>query len=660
MDGVSAIARIKELITRITEADKAYYGEDDPIMTDREYDALVEELEALEKQTGVVFANSPTRRVGGSNSAGLKRVPHSRPMLSARKTKSREDAFAFMDGMDVVLSRKLDGLTLVLRYQDGVFKQALTRGEGGIEGEDVTHSVRFLRGAPGKIPYKGELEVRGEGVVSWSDFELLNRNEDVSHPRNVAAGEVRTLTPDKGRLSHIDFIAFDLIRCEEEPETKEEELDFLSLNGFFVVEHEVVPGSALRADFEKAMDRFAPEGFPYPVDGIILEYNDISYGKSLGETAHHENRMLAFKWEDGTYETVFRGVELGTTRSGLVSLTAIFDPVTIDGAQIKRADLHSLSNFEKYAFGIGDRITVYKANMIFPQIEENLTKSGNYALPRRCPCCGVELETRVSVGGCKNLYCPNEACMARNAQKIARFCDKNAMDIPGLNANVLENMMAFGFIRSYADLYHLEEKREKILTSPGFGFGFYQRIIEAVEQSRRTRLSKFLVAVGVPMMGPANARAIEEYFENSWEAFEQAIRDDFCFFHIAGISQALSRNIHRWYRDEKEAKLWRPVLKEITFGSRRVKSGVPGNPFYRTSVVVTGTVNGMNRKDVTELLSLLGAEVKDSVTTETNYLIVGEAPGVKKLSAALQYGVRVIPEGHFAKMLAASEVGEEE
>ena len=658
--GTNKVLRIKELISAIKAADNAYYGEDSPIMTDKEYDALTEELKALEASTGIVFANSPSKRVGGVNKTEFEKVRHSKPMLSAKKTKSVEDVVSFASENDVMLSWKMDGLSLILRYEKGRFKQAITRGEEGLVGEDVTHTVRYLRSVPQKVACTQSFEVRGEGVVSWSDYGFLNREKAPAPPRSFAAGLVRSLTPDKGSLSHVDFYAFELILPGDTRETKEEQMDFLAANGFTVVGRTLVHAFSGGKEIRKALSGFDPEKYPYPVDGIIAEYNDLSYGRSLGATAHHENRMLAYKWDDSEYETVFRGVELAVTKTGLITINALFDPVMIDGSYVKRADLHSLSNFEKYEFGAGDTIKVYKANMIIPQVSENLTRSGTFGIPERCPCCGSLLELRVSSGGVKNLYCPNEECIARNAQKIARFCDKDAMNIEGFNSSVVEKLMAYGLIGTFSDLYGLRKHRERMIDIPGFGCGSADKLISEVEKSRRCRLAQFLTAVGIPLMGANNAKAIDEYFCGSWDGFEKAAEDGFCFFHIAGVSQALSRNILKWYSDEAEQKLWRPVLKEITFMGSPAAVGEAGNPFMNANVVVTGTVNGMNRKDITELLTLLGASVSDEVTANTTYLIVGETPGAKKLSAALNCRTKIITEGHFAKMIGESELKEEE
>ncbi len=653
METVNAIAKMKELIASINLADKAYYGDDAPIMTDKEYDALTDELKSLEKETGIVFANSPSKRVGGVNKTELGKVRHTRPMLSAKKTKSVDDVVLFAEGKSVVLSWKLDGLSLILRYENGVFKQALTRGEDGLVGEDVTHTVKYLRNVP-KTAGKGNFEVRGEGVISWADYRLLNKDSSSGHPRSLAAGLVRSLTPDKGRLSHVDFRAFELI-TDESRKTKEEELDALAAEGFAVVDRITVAASAKAGELKKAVAGFIPERYLYPADGIIAEYNDLKYGKSLGATSHHENRMLAYKWDDSEYETVFRGVELSATRNGAVSITALFDPVVIDGSRVSRADLHSLGNFEKYEFGVGDVIKVYKANMIIPQISENLTRSGNYKIPDRCPCCGAPLEVRTSSGGARNLYCPNPECIARNAQKLARFCDRDAMNIEGFNATVLEKLMAYGLVKTFADLYNLKNRRADMLLIPGVGYGVCDKLIDAVEASRAATLSGFLVAVGIPLMGAAAAREIDEYFLGSWDDFENAVKSNFSLFHIAGVSEALDRNIKSWYKDENEAKLWRPVLKEIRLMSRLKTSATAAGPFSGANIVITGTVNNMPRKTLTEILTLMGANVSDSVSGKTDYLIVGETPGSKKLADALKLGTKIITREQFLKMLTGAE-----
>lgn len=646
------IVRMKEITKRIREADSAYFGQDNPSITDREYDELVRELSELEKKTGIVFAGSPTQKVAGEVKNGLKPVTHTRPMLSVAKTKSITEVQNFASGRDVVVSWKLDGLTLVLRYENGNLEKAITRGSDGLVGEDVTHTVRLFRNVPQKISCKDSIEVRGEGVISWTDMSVLGKSSDEpTHPRNVVSGAVRSLTADRGKCSHLDFIAFELVGSGRDFRTKTEQLNYLSDLGFSTVMHDLVPGAADVAD---VIDGYDPEVFPYPVDGVVIEYDDIMYGKSLGATAHHENRMIALKWKDETHRTVFRGVELGTTRTGVVSLTAYFDPVNIDGTMVKRANLFNLGYFEKLKLGEGDVISVYKANMIIPQIAENHTQSGTYEIPMVCPSCGGRLISRYTRSGVKELYCPNEDCIARNAQKIARFCDKNAMNIEGLSAVTIEKFMENGWVKNFADLYHLDRYKDEIENSPGFSGISYEKYKKSIDRSRNCTMENFLMAMSIPLMGPQAARTIRKYYCGSWDEFEHALQDGFDFSHISGISRMLSDNILKWYKTEQ--RLWKPVLDEVNIRAEAAgDSGKSGGKAFtglmNSTVVITGTINGMTRKQLTEVLSLMGATVSESVSKNTDLLIVGANPGGKKLGAAMQCGTKIITESQFIEML---------
>ena len=648
------LLRMKELMKKIKEADSAYFGEDAPIMSDREYDALIEELRALETSTGIVFAGSPTQNVPGELKKGLQTVPHTKPMLSAEKTKSIDEIARFTEKGRTTVSFKMDGLSLVLRYEKGLFRQAITRGSDGTVGEDVTHTVKLFRNVPQRLTAKVSVEVRGEGVLSWEDFSFFEkRSAEQTHPRTVAAGAVRSLNADRGKCSHLEFFAFELIDDGENAlQTKSEQFEYLSALGFSVVRYELLPAYPGTEKLKEIISSFDPEAYAYPVDGLVFEYEDLAFGRSLGSTAHHENNKIALKWQDEVAETVFRGVDLITTRTGAVSLVATFDPVEVDGSVVRRADLHNLGIFEKFKFGIGDRITVYKANKIIPQIAENLTKSGTYRLPAFCPCCGETLAVRFSAGGVKELYCKNEDCIARNAQKIARFCDKSAMKIEGLSAVTLEKLMAYGWVKSYADLYHLEDHREEIATTPGFGIVSYEKIKSAVEKSRKTTLGRFLVGMGIPLLGPEAAKILDRYCYGSWSNFETHIKERYPFSHIDGISQALERNIYAWYENEREEKLWRPVLDELKFnGSDSGSAGGHKTSFFDKNVVVTGTISGMTRAQIMEVLTLMGANVSESVSRNTDYLIVGAAPGGKKLGAAMANGTKIVTESEFAQML---------
>ena len=644
------LQKMKDLIQKINAADEAYFKNDSPIMTDREYDALVLELKMLERITGIHFSNSPIGKVPSDEKAELKTVRHSKPMLSCNKTKNVGDIIKFVADKDVVLSWKMDGLTIVLRYENGKFIQAVTRGSGGIIGEDVTHTVKHIRNIPLAVPCKENFEVRGEGVLSWEDMQILTKLGEVSatHPRNIAAGAVRTATADRGKLSHIDFVAFELIK-DAAPLTKEEQLEFLKKNNFDVVEHKL---TCADDDIKECIESWTPEGFAYPVDGLVCEYNDIAYGKSLGATAHHERRMLALKWKDEVKETRFRGVELNTTRTGAVSIIGVFDEVTIDGSRIHRANLHSVTNFEKYKFGVGDIITVYKANMIVPQIAENKMMSGTYELPKFCACCGERLTFRFTQSGVKELYCPNEDCIARHSQRIARFCDKSAMNIEGLSASVVERMMAHGWLKSYKDIYHLDLHRDEIVNSPRFGVDSYNSIWEAVEKSRKCHMHQFLVGLGIKHLGPEAAKILHQYYYGSMEDFLEAIKTNFAFSHIAGIAESLEKNIYEWFDDERNVRTMKAVMSELTFVGKSKELVGKNNPFVDATIVVTGTFNNFSREGIIDILSALDARTSEHVTEDTNYLIYGAVPSSRKIGLAIQYGVNMISEDGFAEMLA--------
>jgi len=659
---MNAILKIKELINKLEEANLAYYRDDNPIMTDYEYDGLMDELVELEKQTGIIFANSPTHRIGGGNKAGLKKVKHSKRMLSAQKTKSLEEFYGFAIKNLVLLSWKLDGLSLILRYKEGKFVQAITRGEEGLEGEDVTLAVKYLRGVPKQIKTSLSFEVRGEGVLSWADYNFINRKGDAGHPRNAAAGMVRARQPMAETLARMDFIAFELICTtkefdDEKYATKQQHFRFLTDMGFHTVPYVCLGNSECdRNDFDEVVAKFAPEEYSYPVDGIIAEYDDIKYGNSLGATEHHANKMLALKWEDKLYETTFQRIEFSTTKTGLVTMTAVFDPVEIDGSIVTRAGLHSLDYVEKMKFGVGDKLRIYLANMIIPQILENSTKSGAYELPKLCSCCGSPYEIKISKNGQRNYYCPNSNCIARNAQRIARYCDKDAMNIEGMSAKNVERLMAFGFIRNYADIYRLSNHRNEILTTPGFGSEGYQKMISSIEESRHCELWQFLNGLNIPLMGMTAAQQISNYFYGDWHEFEEAIKYKFDFNRIEGVSENLSKNIYNWFSDAKEQELFRPLLSELTFKGASKKVGEEGNPFKNANVVITGSVNGLNHSEAAELLKMLGADVMDEITKKTDYLIVGAQPATSILSEALSAGVTIITEGHFAQLIKKTEV----
>ena len=487
-------------------------------------------------------------------------------------------------------------------------------------------------------------------MLSFEDFNTLSRlGEKSSHPRSVASGAVRSLVADRGKLYHLDFIAFELIK-EDAPQTKIQQLRFLKDNSFSVVEH-ILVDSDNEEEIEAAVRKWTPQGFAYPVDGIVAEYNDIEYGRSLGATAHHEKRMLALKWKDEVKMTTFRGVTLNTTRNGTVSIVGEFDEVTIDGTRIHRASLHNLSNFEKFRFGIGDIISVYKANMIIPQISENLTRSGTYELPKYCPSCGKELTVKVSVGGIRELYCPNTECIARNSYKIARYCDKEAMNISGLSATTIEKMVAYGWVKSYKDLYHLELHADSILSTHGFGPDKYNALIAEIEKSRKCTMHRFLVGIGIPLLGSEAAKKLHQYFYGSMEKFEDALKAGFRFSHIEGISESLNNSIYEWYESPVNRNTLHALMAELEFTGVKKQADGNTNPFFDKQVVVTGTFESFDRATLLTLLESLGAVTHSTVNKSIDYLIYGNLPGSKKVGLAIENGITMISEQKFAEML---------
>lgn len=649
--------QMKALIVRLLEADEAYYGRDDPIMSDYEYDRLYDELVRLEKESGIVLAASPTQRVPGEVLDSLATVTHTKPMLSAGKTKAINEIFKFIGGRKVILSWKLDGLTLVLRYKEGKLVQAITRGDG-LKGEDVTHTVRVMGNVPLTIPCTDPLEVRGEGVVSWQNFRALNETleDPYSQPRNLAAGSIRKLDANESRKRRLEFLAFDLISDTLGGATKWEQLRFMAQMGFTTVGYSILAANAPLEALEQAVAWYRPEEYAYPVDGLIFEYDDLDYGRSLGATGHHENRLMALKWKDTLYETVFRSLEVATTRTGMVSLTGVFDDVEIDGTTVNHAYLHNLDIFKALALGPGDKISVYKANMIIPQIAENHTKSGGCPIPFVCPCCGESLMIHKSTGGTRQLYCENPACPAKLVRKFVHFCSKTRMEIEGLAEQTLETFVDRGWVKNFGDLYELERYKDDIVATPGFGEKSFARLQQAVDKRRTCTLNQFIAALGILEVGRHAGRILNGYFGGSWDAFEKAIQDGFDFTQLTDFGQIMHDNIYAWYNDVEEARLWRPALKHITFlkEDTTMSETMNNNPFAGKTVVATGKLQNYTRDGIQMKLLSLGAKPAGSVSKKTDYLIVGENAG-SKLEKAQALGITTLTEQQFEDMLVGGD-----
>lgn len=643
--------QMKAYIEQIRAADKAYYNTGAPVLTDYEYDQMFDALKALEEETGVVLSASPTQKVGEEVLDEIHKVLHTKPMLSADKTKSIEDVLRFMNGRPCVLSWKLDGSTMVLRYENGELKQAITRGDG-YAGDDVTHTARVFLNIPIKIKEKEKIEVRGEAVIRWSYFHKINEelaDSRYSHPRNLAAGSIGMLDARESKNRCLEFQAFDLV---EGPtfQTKDEQLRYMKQLGFQVVEH-VLMKDMTQEQVRRCMENMDPKHYAYPVDGLIVEQNDIAYGKSLGRTGHHENRMIAFKWKDETYETRFRGVELRPTRKGRLSLTGLFDPIEIDGVMVSRATLHNFDVFKRFRLGKGDRVLLIRSNMVIPQLVQNLDQSDTYELPESCPCCGADVVIRKEENT-RFLYCSNPNCPGALVQKFVHYCHRTRMNIPGLSEATLTKFVNRGWLTTFGDLYELDRYRDQMIQENGFGVRSYERLQKSIDDSRKTTLNRFIAALGIHEVGRSAGRIISDYFSGSWTLFEQAIQDGFDFTTLQDFGQTMNDSIYKWYADKQAEALWRPALQHIEFQFKEKEHFIMDNKnvFQGKKIVATGKLAGYTRTEIQDKILSLGATPQSAVSKTTDYLIVGEKAG-SKLIKAQQLGVPTLTEEEFEEMI---------
>ena len=646
------LERMRELIAQLKLEDEAYYVEDNPRISDKQYDALFDELAALERETGIIYAGSPTQKVQGKVLDSLQSVHHTKPMLSADKTKSIQEVKKFAReawkaALDkrVVVSWKLDGLTLVIRYKNRVLTEVITRGDGD-DGEDVTHNVAAISGIPRQLPSYAPpyVEIRGECVVSWANFEEINEEVEVpySHPRNLAAGSVRLLNPEEAKVRRLQFVAFELV--EPKPVQVSDSYEAMEELGFDVVPHTVVAVE----DIAEAVKQYEPKNYPLPVDGLIIEYNDKMFGESLGATGHHERCRVALKWEDKTYPTKFRGVLLRPTRTGRVSLTALFDPVKIEGSTVTKATLHNYDIFSSLELGIGDTLKVYKANKIIPAIDVNETKSGTYKLPKTCPCCGARLEVK-KIEKTNFLACPNSNCSAKHVRKYEHFCGRGYMNIKGLSGSTLTKLVENGFITSYRSIYHLSEHKDEIAKLEGSGNRAAEKLIAAVEKSRDTSLAPFVASFGIEKVGRHAGKLLEKQFK-TLEALLGAVDNEFDFSAIKDFGPIRSQNLREFFLDEKNRENVLAVAAEVRFKAAAAPAPQAGNnPFAGKTVVATGSLEKFSRDGINEFLESLGAKPSGSVSKKTDYVVAGPGAG-GKLTKAQELGIPVLSEEEFLSM----------
>ena len=644
--------RMQELVELLNRAAKAYYQDADEIMSNYEYDALYDELQALEAKTGVTLSSSPTANVGYEVLSELPKERHPSPMLSLDKTKDVAGLQAFAGDQKVVMSWKMDGLTIVLTYRDGGLVKAVTRGNGEV-GEVITANARTFKNLPLQIPYKGELILRGEAVIGYKDFEKINEeiaevDAKYKNPRNLCSGSVRQLNSEITAKRNVKFYGFSLVQAEgvDIHNSRAAQLDWLASQGFEVVEHIVVSREEIPNEVIKFSEKIVSNDFPS--DGLVLIYDDVAYGQSLGRTSKFPRDSFAFKWADETSKTVLREIEWSPSRTGLINPVAIFDPVELEGTTVSRASVHNISIMEELELGIGDQIEVYKANMIIPQIAENLTRSGVKDIPKVCPVCGGATEIR-SISNAKALYCTNPECQAKQLKSYALFVSRDALNIDGLSEATLEKFIARGFIHDFADLFHLEQHREEICEMDGFGEKSYNNLITSVEKARETTLPRLIYGLGIANIGLANAKLIcKEIGHDPGRVMDLTAED---LAAIDGIGDVIAGNYVAYFADAEHRELFEKLLKEVKLPEEQEDVGE--QTFAGMNFVITGSVEHFaNRNEVKALIESKGGKVTGSVTSKTNYLINNNVESTSsKNKKAKDLGIPIITEEDFLKML---------
>lgn len=648
--------RMQELVELLNKAGKAYYQDAEEIMTNYEYDALYDELCGLEKELGITLSNSPTVNVGYEVLSELPKERHESPMLSLDKTKDVEALKEFAGDQKVVISWKMDGLTIVLTYRDGQLVKAVTRGNGEV-GEVITNNAKVFKNIPLQIAYKGELVLRGEAVIGYKDFEKINEeiaetDAKYKNPRNLCSGSVRQLNNEITAKRNVKFYAFSLVKAENVDfhNSRAYQLDWLKSQGFEVVEHYVVEKEELEAEVIKFSEKIKENDFPS--DGLVLIYDDMAYGQSLGRTSKFPRDSFAFKWEDETRETVLREIEWSPSRTGLINPVAIFEPVELEGTTVSRASVHNISIMEELELGIGDTIEVYKANMIIPQIARNLTRSGVKDIPAVCPVCKGKTRIR-KVSNAKALYCMNPECQAKQIKAYALFVSRDALNIEGLSEATLEKFIARGFIHEYADVFHLDRYREEIQTMEGFGEKSYLNLMDSVEKARETTLPKVIYSLGIANIGLANAKMIcREIGYDTDRVMDITVEE---LNAISGVGDVIAKAYVDYFGEESHREAFQRLLKELTIAREEVNTD--GQIFKGKNFVITGNVTHFaNRNEAKKLIESKGGKVTGSVTSKTNYLINNnKESSSSKNKKAKELGIPVISEDEFLEMLEAQE-----
>ena len=649
----TALQQMKELVKILNKAAKAYYQEDREIMDNREYDSLYDQLEKLEKETGITLADSPTVNVGYEAVDFLPKETHESPMLSLDKTKDRETLREFIGNHKTLLSWKMDGLTIVLTYENGELQKAVTRGNGTV-GEVITNNARVFRNIPLKISYQGRLILRGEAVITYPDFERINSSiEDADarykNPRNLCSGSVRQLNNQITAERNVRFYAFSLVSASnvDMHNSREYQMEWLKDQGFEVVEYRIVTADTL----DEAMDYFADavEKNIFPSDGLVALYDDIAYGESLGSTTKFPRNAFAFKWADEIRETTLRSIEWSPSRTGLINPIAVFDPVELEGTTVSRASVHNVSILKELELGIGDTLQVYKANMIIPQIAKNLTRSRNLQIPDTCPACGSEAKI-IKENEVEALYCTNPDCAAKKIKAFTLFVSRDAMNIDGLSEATLEKFIARGFIHTFGDIFEISRYKDEIMEMEGFGQKSFDNLMESLENARKTTLAKVIYSLGIANIGLANAKVICRHFDNSLDAIRKADLEEISA--IDGIGPVIARNLVNYFHEEENNQKLDYLMQHLHIQQEEIKSQ---QIFAGMNFVITGSLNHFsNRNEAKNLIESLGGKVTGSVTRKTTYLINNDtASNSSKNKKARELGIPILSEEEFLKLTQA-------
>lgn len=641
--------RMKELIEILNNASRLYYQYSTPIMTDFEYDKLYDELEKLEKETNTVLSNSPTQNVEPEAIDSLVKVEHPAPMLSLSKTKSISELASFLGNQEGLISWKLDGLTIVLTYKDGKLSSGVTRGNG-IIGEVVTENVKKFKNIPLTIPYKGTLVVRGEAVIKYSDFNKMNEELDddssqYKNPRNLCSGSVRQLDSKVTAKRNVNCIIFALIESEKKFKLKSEEFEWLKSLGFDVVEYHKVTSNNIEEQVLYFKNKI--NEYDIPSDGLVLLYNDIEYGKQLGTTAKYPKNAIAFKWQDETAETKLIDVDWLVSRTGLINPVAVFEPVELEGTIVSRASLHNVSILQGLSLGIGDTILVYKANMIIPQIADNLTQSNSLAIPNKCPVCNHEAKI-ISSNDVKYLYCMNDFCPAKLVKRLSQFTSRNAMNIEGLSDAIINKLADEGLIKTYADIYNLKRYKNDIISFEGFGEKSYDNLINSIEKSRNVKLANFIFALGIPDIGLSRAKLICKNYSNDINKIRNLTFEELS--KIDGIGEIIAKGWIDTFNNNDFIKELELLLKEVNFTDTSIDNN---QPLKDLTFVITGSVNNFtNRDELVEYIESYGGKVVKAISKNVNYLINNDITSTStKNTKAKELGIKIISENDLMSMI---------